>query len=314
MKLLALPFFRKTILTALVFTTFSLFNLADVVILQNGKTVAGTILQQDEDGILVQLDYGTTRYEKPYIKEIQKESVARSVESKNQRIPSWGKIISALASNVWVQDIKQIPATVIENGVLNNIPYISFRCNGAGYEVNIYGDLDNPAGFEIGAIYHLNGNATAKTNCIKFVATVLKDDADRKLISNLDSNSKDIKTHQGITFEITRPEEADAYNGWWVSVYDTNALSKARASKVELLAITQPKAGPKFQPQVQVPTQSTITTPEISNWTQKEISYSRPRASYSSSSESIGDRVYVKGYYRKNGTYVSGHTRSRPSR
>jgi len=38
------------------------------------------------------------------------------------------------------------------------------------------------------------------------------------------------------------------------------------------------------------------------------------RKSYSGSSTSSGGPIQVKGYYRKNGTYVSPHTRSAPSR
>jgi hypothetical protein len=37
-------------------------------------------------------------------------------------------------------------------------------------------------------------------------------------------------------------------------------------------------------------------------------------SSYNSSSSSSGGSVNVKGYYRKNGTYVSPHTRSSPGR
>lgn len=44
-------------------------------------------------------------------------------------------------------------------------------------------------------------------------------------------------------------------------------------------------------------------------------SSSKPKTenSYNSSSTSSGGSVNVKGYYRKNGTYVSPHTRSKPS-
>lgn len=42
--------------------------------------------------------------------------------------------------------------------------------------------------------------------------------------------------------------------------------------------------------------------------------YSSPRSSSYSSSSSSGGTVNVKGYYRKNGTYVKPHTRSAPRR
>jgi hypothetical protein len=35
---------------------------ADVVILKDGKVITGNVLQQDDGGALIQMDYGTFRY------------------------------------------------------------------------------------------------------------------------------------------------------------------------------------------------------------------------------------------------------------
>lgn len=281
---------------------------ADVVILQNGKVITGTVLQQDGDGALVQMDYGTFRYPTSLIKDVKKEAPASRVESSSdQRIPNWARIISLLATNGWAHELKQIPATVIDNGVLKDVPYISFRCNTGGYEINIYGDLDNPSGIEIGAITYLVKNDQAKSNCAAFIASVLPNREDKKIIQALSRTAKDTGKRDSLTFETTMPDEPDAYGGWWVSVYDENLLAKARASGAELLAITQPVIAPKAVIALAPPI---VTAPETTAWTASDLSYSRPTSSYSSG----GGQVYVRGYYRKNGTYVHSYTRSSPHR
>jgi hypothetical protein len=295
-----------------IFCLFSGFAIssvnADVTILQNGDVITGKVLQQDSDGVLVQMEYGTFRYPQTMIKDVRKEVVSVSAEPHSaQRIPNWAKIISVLTTNGWAHELKQIPATVIDNGVLKDVPYISFRCNSGGYEMNIYGDLDHPAGVEIGAVTYLVKSDAAKSNCVSFISSVLTSDGDEEIVRALNLNRKVLEKREGMTFETTFPDEPDAYGGWWVSVYDESALTNARASGPELLAITQPRVEPKPQPIVT--SQPITATPETPSWTANDFSYSRPSSSDSSSD---GDRVYVRGYYRSNGTYVQPYTRSYP--
>lgn len=277
---------------------------ADVVILTSGKTITGKVLQRDDDGVLFQMDYGTYRYANSLIKEVRADSASDVAETTSaRRIPSWTRIVSTLATNEWAHELKQIPATVVETGVLRNVPYISFRCSSSGYEINIYGDLDEPAGVEIGVLNYLVKHNPARTNCLKLIESVLAQSGDKTIARNLSLKAKEIQKREGLTFETTLPDEADAYGGWWVSVYDEDMLGKARASGAELLEITQPKVEPKPQPVVQ----AAPAMPDT-RWTPTDISYSRPSVSSSSSS---GGSVYVRGYYRKDGTYVRPHTRRR---
>ena len=289
---------------------FQQYLRADIVILGNGTVITGNVLEKDSDGVLIQMDYGTFRYPSSFVKDVRKEQHLTTTESpETNRIPNWAKIISVLVTNGWQHELKQIPATVIDNGVLKDVPYISFRCNSGGYEINIYGDLDNPAGVEIGVVNYLVKNDDAKSNCVNFIESILTSDADRKIVRMLTLKSKDMEKRDGMTFETTLPDEADAYGGWWMSVYDDSALAKARASGAELLAITQPRIPPKPQPAVAMP-QPAVTTPgSVSLWSADDLSYARPSMSASSS---YGGRVYVRGYYRKDGTYVHSYTRSYP--
>lgn len=284
---------------------FCLSARADIIILQNGDVMTGTILQTNSDDVLVRFDYGTYHYPQSQIKDVRIATNAVPVQYVPQRIPNWAVIISALATNSWAHDLKQIPATVIDNGVLKDVPYISFRCNSAGYEINIYGDLDRPAGFEIGAINYLVKDDGAKRNCVNFISSLLND-GDGDIVRSLNTSQKDVEKSEGMTFETTFPDEPDAYGGWWVSVYDVPSLAKARASGAELLSITQPRIAP-VQQQAVAASQLNPATPNPSSWSANEISDSAS-AGYS------GDRVYVRGYYRRDGTYVHSYTRRYPSR
>src|SRR5690242_7983255 len=178
---------------------------ADLIVLNSGKVITGNILQQDGAGVLVQMEYGTFRYPSSFVKDVQKAPVeASKTNSSSQRIPGWAVVISALATNSWAHELQQIPATVIDNGVLANVPYISFHCNTGGYEINIYGDLDKPAGVEIGAINYLAKSDEAKTNCVNFIASILPDQRDKQIVTALNVRTKDIQKRDDLIFEITQ--------------------------------------------------------------------------------------------------------------
>jgi hypothetical protein len=306
-------FMRAKTLFPIVFVLFLLCLLsfptaADVLILRNGTVLTGTVLQEDGNGVLIKLDYGTFTYPKSNIKDVQRSpegtnALQLEVSEPGRRIPSWGKIIFALSKKKWCSELKQIPATVIDVGVMKNVPYASFQCRAGGYEMNIYGDLDAPAGVEIGVKTFLLKNDEAKSNCVEFVQSILPNDQDKQIVYRLD-RSKDIRTREGMTFEITPPTDPDSYDGWWVSVYDEAGLTTGRASEPELKTITQPIVAQSAPWPVAPPPRATGTanTP-TTTWSGSDMRYARP------STNSSGGSVYVKGYYRKDGTYVQGYTR-----
>ena len=242
-------------------------------LLKHGKSSLGKVLQQDSDGALIQMDYGTFRYPLSRIKDVRKETIAAPSESvSGQRIPNWAKIISLLVTNGWAHGLVRFAATVIDNGVLKDVPSVSFRCNTGGYEINIYGDLDNPSGVEIGAVDYLVKDDEAKSNCVNFICSVLANGDDQKIVGALNLKQKDLTNETGMTFETTLPDEPDAYGGWWVSVYDEKSLATARASGPELLAITQPRIEPPPRPIYFTP-QPAAAPPETTPWTASDFSY-----------------------------------------
>lgn len=211
---------------------------ADTLVMFNNTTVSGTIIQTNGDNILVLANYAAFNFSKANIKDIK----AGTVEgfSNASRIPNFKNALLFLSKQPWATNLTPIAATVIDKGILRNVPYTSFRC-GEDYEVNVYGDLNNPAGIEIGVYRRLLQDASAKRSCIEFISDVLGQAADREIVQSLDLN-KDTKTRDGLTFEISPPTEEDSYNGWWISVYSEQKLNLARASDKELSDISLTKS------------------------------------------------------------------------
>ena len=213
---------------------------ADVVVLQNGGVMTGTVLQQDGQGVLIQTETGTYHYPPSWVTDVKKEAAAAPHVSNNgKRIPDWAQIVSLLANNAWAQGLKQVPATMIETGDWKNVPYVSFRCASGGYEMNIFGDLNDPAAVQIGAMSYLSQDAGARSNCVNFICSVLASADARKVVRALNWNPDDMQKNEGMTFKTLQPGEPDSYGGWWVTVCNDTALASAQASETELLAMTQ---------------------------------------------------------------------------
>jgi hypothetical protein len=293
---------------------------ADVVVLQSGVVITGNVLQQDSNGVFVQTEAGTFRYPPAWIKEVRREPAAvPHVSNNGQVIPDWAQIVSLLANSGFAPAIQQVPATVIGYGTFKNVPYISFRCGYGDYEINIFGDLNQPAAIQIGAMNYLHQTAVEKTNCVNFICSVLANAADRKRVRALDWNVKDLKSNGGLTFETLLPGEMGSYGGWWVLVYDTNALVGAQASDAELLAITQPRMAASATPTTPPTATATNVAPAVGaappvtttttttygygtdyGWTAEELAAAHP-----GDSPAAPANVYPRTYTRTAGTYGS---------
>jgi len=293
---------------------------ADALVLKTGQVVKGEILQNDEKGVLLRMDYGTFTYPKLQIKEIHEEPRETNLEqvvsiSPSSRIPRWGDVLLHLTKQPWARDIKQIPATFIDTGVLKNVPYISFRC-AYTYELNVYGDPDSPAGIEIGLYRAQLINDAGKTNCIEFIAGILRAAEDTEPLRKL-TLEKDVFTRNASTTEITPQSDPDAYGGWWVSIYDEAKLNSARASDAEIRQITVPRNIASAPVSVKHPSEqwskADLNESRPASATSYTPTFSAPAASPSYDPSSSGS-VYVRGYFRKDGTYVHPHTRSAPRR
>ena len=217
------------------------------------------------------------------------------------------RAIDLAAISEWGDGLEQIPATVVDKGVLKYVPYQSFKAG--SFEFNVYGDPDYPAGVELGIDGKLFKDKAAKTRCVKFLASLLPDAGDRCLLKSL-KLTEDLKTRAGLTLEVTPETAVDAYGSWWVSVYDTKSLEKSRATPKEIAEITVPREQASSQSdrlanQPPAVINSSVGSPPNAtkgeDWSSQDIARSRP-----------GKSVYVHDYVRKDGTYVHAHTRSAP--
>lgn len=220
----------------------------------------------------------------------------------HSRFADLGACSTIARNQSWGGNLQQIPSTVIDKGVLRDVPYSSLRSG--DYEVNVYGDPADPSCVEVGVYRELVKSDEAKRNCLEYMKVVLRLPADRAVVQALNLE-KDAQRREGLTFEVSPETAEDSYGGWWVSVYDEKKLDRSRASRAELEAVSEAKA-PDVPPPVTTATPAPVTA---RTWSRSDLSLSRP-----SSSSSSGGRVYVRGYFRKNGTYVRPHTRSRGRR
>jgi hypothetical protein len=218
----------------------------------------------------------------------RQEWLANQKGAERRRLADAEKCLDVVARQAWACGLQQIPATVIDKGVLRRVPYQSFRAG--DYEVNIYGDPASPAGLEVGIYASLLRSQPAKGQCVEFMAALLNDPADRAMLKSL-KMSRDLNERTGLTFEVTPETAEDAYGGWWVSVYDPAALDQSRASPKELSEITVPKQAPE-------PDAGGVGP----SWSPRQQALARPG----------GKSVYVPSYVRKDGTYVRTHTRAAP--
>jgi hypothetical protein len=321
---------------------------ADVVILEKGGVLTGKVLKQDDDGVLIQMESGTHRYPRSWIKEVKKEpAAAPHVSNNGQRIPDWAQIVTLLANTQWSDGLKQIPATMIETGIWKNVPYISFQCQFGGYELNIFGDLGKPAAVQIGAMSFLKDSDEARSNCVSLICSVLANADDRKMVRALSWQQKVVQRNKGMTFETVTPSEWGAYGGWWVSVYSEDALAAARASDEELLTFTQPDVSapqpsvanaqpaavtagavdqsgaappPPAATTTQPPPTTTTAYATYSTWSDEELATARratpgppgtPATRGPVPAVASPAKVYPRTYSREGGTYRQPATRRR---
>lgn len=206
-----------------------------------------------------------------------------SLAAKDAGLPPQKKALQTLASAGFKEEPVQIPATVIDTGILKFVPYLSFRV-GEDRELNIYGDPAAPACIEIGLYRGLIASDVEKLRCIAYL---------RRLLPDVDFMALKLTGGKalrgGLVLEITPPDAPDAYGGWWISAYSLPLLRGSAATNVSVTEISVPRdqAAPSAE------------------WTASEIDRARPSSTGSSG------RVYVRSYTRKDGTFVRAHTRKR---
>jgi hypothetical protein len=293
---------------------------ADVIKLKNGGALEGVVLKESEGSVVVRLKYATVTLDRADIESIEKKAAEGPASPKAARLAPWDRCVEVVAARPWAGELRQIPATVIDKGILKNVPYMSHKSG--NYEFNLYGDPDAPACLEIGVYKDLLKSEAAKKECLDVMAALLGDakDAEGLRSLNLAPGKKD---REGLTFEVTPETAEDAYGGWWISVYDVKALDAARATDEELKKITvdedelekedeetkevarkeEQKKDPakKAEPKKTEPRGYIGFNPYI--WQKKDLEHARPQKKSSGGLRGLR-RVYVRGFSRPRGGYI----------
>ncbi len=202
------------------------------------------------------------------------------------RMPGGVRAVDAVAIEEWGVGLAPVPAPVVTEGVLRDIPYRSFRAG--DIEVDVFGDPDSPARIEFGVGGASADAAAAQERCIDALASLLDSAGDRRLLRSI-GRTGGLKVRGGLTFEVTAATAPHAHGFWRVAVYSRARLEESRAAPGELGAITAAKPEP--------PRGATAPASAAS----PSFAPSRP-----------GGSVYVQGYTKKDGTYVAPYTRSAP--
>ncbi|HLF93139.1 MAG TPA: hypothetical protein VJB14_06745 [Planctomycetota bacterium] len=224
----------KVLTAALVLCAASAAS-ADTVKLNNGGSLEGIVIKESDGAVVVRLKYATVTVDRTDIESIEKKAPEEGPAAKAVRLARWDRCIEVAAARPWAGDLRQIPATVVDKGVLRNVPYMSHKSG--LYELNVYGDPDEPACLEIGVTGDLLKNDAAKKECLEVMAALLGDAKDVAVLRSLNLGTGK-QERNGLTIEITPETAEDAYGGWWISVYDTKLLDEARATEEELKRIT----------------------------------------------------------------------------
>lgn len=298
---------------------------ADIIRLENGGTLEGVVLRETPTSLVIRLKYATVTLDRSEIAAVEKKAPDESPVGAPDRLPRWDRALDVVAPRPWAAELRQIPATVIDRGVFRHIPYMSHKSG--DWEFNLYGDPDRPAAIEIGVYKELRRSNEARRECLETLAALLKDPGDVEILRSLRPEA-DRKERAGLTFEVTPETAEDAYDGWWVSVYDTRELNAARATEEELKQITVAEEDLKEEGKKAPPlketrekrrtiaqTESRKPTPSPSTtdlppqevlyimWRPRELKQARP-ASQAKKAGGGGRRVFLRGIHRKGGLYV----------
>lgn len=284
-------------------TAFAADSTSATVATSDGRHLHG-IVSEDSGVVNVKTRGGTLTLQKSDIVSITPDPTP--VVSR-LALPKWEMVMATAQAAEWIMDLRQIPATVIDNGVMKNVPYLSYKSG--DFEMNLYGDPESPACVEIGVYRSLLKSDQAKANCMSFIGSLMKSPQQQALLKSL-KMEKDEKELDGLTYEVTAPTDPDAYGGWWISVYSTSLLDGARATDAELASISVRRAD--YQAAKAAATQrvavAVASDTHPRQWTESDMRSSRPSAVGSTG----GGSVYVSGYTRKDGTYVHSYTRNPP--
>lgn len=284
---------------------------AVTVTLKSGGEIEGGLIRESDAELVVRLDHGSIRIPRKDVARVERRPDApRKAAPAGERLPGWNRVVEVILAHPKGAELRQVPATVIDVGVLEHVPYVSHRFG--GFELNVYGDPDHPAGYEVGVVDGARAAPEARQACLRLVRELLAEEGDRRALDAL-SLERDRKTQGGLVLEVTPPTAEDSYGGWWITVYDPEGLNRARATAAELDEITTAHGA--------------VESDDPLGWSEDDHRQARPArkkppaaappppkpdpAVTPPPAQPAVRRVYRRGYYRPDGTFVRRRVRRR---
>ena len=213
----------------------------DEVRLNDGTELRGLILQNTPEMVVLETEQGEAHLPKEYIRRIDDapngEQIVADIVGKDE-LPAWRSIVHDLRTHDSVRVFEQIPPTAIDNGLLRNIPYISFRAN-EKMELNIYGDPRKPVAIEFGVYGAGRPPEKMRRAFREFIAGHLNSKEQIAALYSLRPGKRDARAGK-LAFRLITPDDPDGYGGRWMVVYRPDAIDGARLPDKAYAAITRP--------------------------------------------------------------------------
>jgi hypothetical protein len=233
----------------------------DEVILLNGEKLRGRILVEKRDSVVLLMDNRHVSIDKKEVERIydrpDRDMAFTDLLPQAGHFPPWWVPAYDLFYSDWVKEFAQVPATVIDEGEFQNVPYLSFRAN-RNYELNVYGNPERPAGLEIGIYGWRRSDAKTRAKLREFISSYLPGIPEIRALENLPDSGGKVESN-GLNIEITPPNAPDAYGAWWVSIWYPKALAQARLSPEALAKRSQTLD------------QTLAETTSATNWTKRDL-------------------------------------------
>jgi len=213
----------------------------DQVRMNDGTELRGLILLNTPEMVVLETRSGEARIPKEYIRRIDDapngEAIFADIVDKDD-LPSWRSVVHDLRTHDRIRIFEQIPPTAIDNGLLRNIPYLSFRANGTS-ELNVYGNPDKPVAIEFG-IYGSRGPDDRTRQIFReLIAGHLHSQAQIRALYSRSPDKRDARAGN-LAFRLILPDDPDGYGGTWIVVYRPDSINRARLSDKAYAAITRP--------------------------------------------------------------------------
>lgn len=213
----------------------------DSILLKDGSTQRGVIVKSTADAVFLQQRYGISEFSKSRIVRIF-DGVDVGMEftesGKKGDLPSWRVMVNDIRNNDAVTSLAPIPPTLIDNGYLKNVPYLSFRINDY-VEMNVYGNPDEPAAIEFGVYGKLSSSDKLRRTLRSFLAGFLTSRKEVGAIYSIPFTGGEKKAGD-FRIRITPSSAPDAYGAWWICLYNPKTLEAARVGDAEYAKATLP--------------------------------------------------------------------------